>query len=54
MAITLDTVTLPDLVFSGPPAVAAVVDESIANTPVIFEQEKPSGGAINPPTAPVT
>lgn len=46
MAITLDTIALPDLIiedeFASPP-VAAVVEQSIINTPVVFEAERASG-----------
>jgi hypothetical protein len=46
MAITLDTITLPDLVFQNPfgaPPVAAAVETSIINTPIVFEAERPTG-----------
>lgn len=49
MAITLDTVSLPDLTiadeFSTPP-VAAVAEPSVINTPVVFETERSSGRPI--------
>jgi len=50
MTILLDTVTLPDLVFESPfaaPPVAAVVEQSIARTPIVFESEAPAGRHIN-------
>ena len=49
MAITLGGISLPDLTlsdeFSSPP-VAAVVERSIINTPVVFEAEAASGRPI--------
>ncbi|MDY6903686.1 MAG: hypothetical protein SWH61_03280 [Thermodesulfobacteriota bacterium] len=50
MTIMFDAIELPDLIFAeqfdGVP-VAAVVEQSIINTPVVFESEKPSGRAID-------
>jgi hypothetical protein len=46
MAIYIDTVELPDLVFVdafGEPPVAAVVEQSIINTPIVFEAESSAG-----------
>lgn len=46
MAVLIDTITLPDLVFAdrfGSPPVAAVVETSVINTPIVFESDRSSG-----------
>lgn len=51
MAIKLDYVDLPDLLFDdggfGRVPVAAVAEQSVVNTPIIFESEKAGGFLLN-------
>ena len=48
MTIQIETIVLPDLIIAEAfePPVTARVEQSVINTPIVFETEKPSGQAI--------